>query len=1049
MRRSAVTLGLGLAMRQLPTTAAHVFPYVPTQILMPAACWNESVCGGPDVAYVFSQSHDGSVQFSALDYSSTVGADTQLTTMTPELPFLKDAPATTAFGAARTSNGSVVVYSGACNDTTGSLWSYSTLPGQGGSSTWSKRMTTPSTADQGSPRGPYFLGGTLAFSSKLAPTMDQPTIYTYGGMCNSPGANSTGWQSSADYTHAMMSLAPDSQDADTAYSLSVASTSGPRTPIAGFTLTQLPASITNIAASITQQAGFVLLGGHTQQAFINMSTAAVWSLPEQSWSYINIGGPDSSSAAGLAMRDNTLSGRAATEVESRSGHTAVLTEDGSSVVVLGGWVGDVSTPAEPQLAVLKLSQKYSSWKWAVPSAQPDGKGVYGHGAAMLPGNVMMVYGGWETSASGGATSKRQASAVWGAPRFFNVTSMSWSNSYTNPTSGKLLHGKGNHEAPERQGSEQSRRLGLGLGLGLGLALLLAVILATYLWKLRLKKRRRSRELAASSMAQDAQYFAHDTDEMMERDIASYPWFVPPRNDEGSAGPAAGESSRGYESLRGAGASLDDGHGHPVITRKPVMSRAMRGGYVPAETRLSAFVSPPGMIHPIMEDDEEDHAYHEHRHHHHHHHHHHHPLDAEPLTPTSEAPSDPFLTPTATAPPVLFPPTNRSSATPNSESHRYYDPDVQDWVSDVDAADSLLDRYNSSRKGRISPTRRNSTRSTAPRDDESRSGSNLSDSNRSTADSLRRSQSNRRSAASGGFFGGTLLGGVDHAKPGSSSSSSYNTARSGFGTLQAEGPALLSGTGPSHNPGCGDEEDETNAPPSPSKTKPRRGWLGSLGRVFSQSSGPPPVASPEHSPARDGPERDLPTGDYEPRAGLRGELLRRKQGRQDWEADARAQGGGGGGGSGPSAQENEWDIERAVEQRLVQVMFTVPKERLRVVNGGEEVDDEHDDEHEHETLTKRAQLQEASGGLPDPQTAELVDPEKSGDESVASAERERERERGRRSHSTDDSGRRFSGAVFTAEAVRFEKPRGRVLQMVESIESLKGSQEGSLTRRPEQ
>lgn len=209
--------------------------------------------------------------------------------------------------------------------------------------------------------------------------------------------------------------------------------------------------------------------------------------------------------------------------------------------------------------------------------------------------------------------------------------------------------------------------------------------------------------------------------------------------------------------------------------------------------------------------------------------------------------------------------------------------------------------------------------------------------------------------------------------------------------------------------------------------------------------------------------DSSTGDYEPRAGLRGELLRRKQGRQDWEADARAAQGGGG-GSGPSAQENEWDIERAVEQRLVQVMFTVPKERLRVVNGGEEVDDEHDDEHEHEheheTLTKRAQLQESSGGLPDPQTAELVDPEKSGDESVASAEREKERdrerdrerekerERERRSHSTDDSGRRFSGAVFTAEAVRFEKPRGRVLQMVESIESLNGSQEGSPTRTPE-
>jgi hypothetical protein len=30
-------------------------------------------------------------------------------------------------------------------------------------------------------------------------------------------------------------------------------------------------------------------------------------------------------------------------------------------------------------------------------------------------------------------------------------------------------------------------------------------------------------------------------------------------------------------------------------------------------------------------------------------------------------------------------------------------------------------------------------------------------------------------------------------------------------------------------------------------------------------------------------------------------------------------------------DDEWDIERAVENRVVQVMFTVPKEKLRVVN----------------------------------------------------------------------------------------------------------------------
>jgi len=35
--------------------------------------------------------------------------------------------------------------------------------------------------------------------------------------------------------------------------------------------------------------------------------------------------------------------------------------------------------------------------------------------------------------------------------------------------------------------------------------------------------------------------------------------------------------------------------------------------------------------------------------------------------------------------------------------------------------------------------------------------------------------------------------------------------------------------------------------------------------------------------------------------------------------------------GGEMSDDEWDIERAIENRVVQVMFTVPKEKLRVVN----------------------------------------------------------------------------------------------------------------------
>jgi hypothetical protein len=86
------------------------------------------------------------------------------------------------------------------------------------------------------------------------------------------------------------------------------------------------------------------------------------------------------------------------------------------------------------------------------------------------------------------------------------------------------------------------------------------------------------------------------------------------------------------------------------------------------------------------------------------------------------------------------------------------------------------------------------------------------------------------------------------------------------------------------------------------------------------------------------------------------MWRRKQGKDDWQdsaeptEDRRAntltldgsglwrsrlgdhrEGQDGGVDVDNGGEEEEWDIERAVERRVVQVMFTVPKEKLRVVN----------------------------------------------------------------------------------------------------------------------
>jgi hypothetical protein len=59
-------------------------------------------------------------------------------------------------------------------------------------------------------------------------------------------------------------------------------------------------------------------------------------------------------------------------------------------------------------------------------------------------------------------------------------------------------------------------------------------------------------------------------------------------------------------------------------------------------------------------------------------------------------------------------------------------------------------------------------------------------------------------------------------------------------------------------------------------------------------------------------------------------------------------------NGAPERDEDWDVETAAQQRVVQVMFTVPKERLRVVNADalsllssnrSEVDQDEDKERE--------------------------------------------------------------------------------------------------------
>ncbi|KAL0933283.1 uncharacterized protein CTRU02_212246 [Colletotrichum truncatum] len=1008
-------------------TAQQTFPYVPTTILLPSAlAGTPSNTTGNGLAYIF-HSDSGGVKLLSVNVSATVSGAATLQTISSSLPFLNGATKTTAFLPTMADNGTVLVQAGDCMKNDGyDIWGYT--PGIGDTiGSWYKTAASlPSSAD--SDAGPYALGAGISFSATLAPTMSQPVLYSYGGMCLASTTDASTWQENGTYTKAMLRAAPSNGD-PASYTASFITGKGPAFPEAGFSFTPLSPSISNRSGIVTQQNRYVLLGGHTQQAFINMSSAAIWNLPEESWNFATVGSPSSGSKK-LAVRD--LQQRSSDSVESRSGHTAVLSEDGTSLIIMGGWVGSVSQAASPQLAVLRMGDTYGDWTWEIPRQQPSGA-FYGHGAAILPGNVMMVYGGHEITSSG-SKMKRQSNGS--GLRFLNMTSLSWTTSYSNPTY------SGSPKDAQSGSNDNIKKIGLGVGLGIGAAAIIGAFLVYFCYRRYLKKKREAREETVRSLAQDASHFLQPEDDMLERhDAYALPWSNNSWYTGGHDPYDTGARSLGYESLRkdpnpGGYGAYQQPPGL-MIPRKPI-PRAARGAYQPA-----ASLSTPGHIHPIYEADEDDPDNSKAR-----------LRNREPGTPTTPGYPDPFITPTSSVP--ILVPGNRNSMTPSPEAALRRDPEVQDWQSDVDAAEALLAQMPLRRNtGRKSPTRRASMRSRASMADDERTASNVSESARSAISVPTRSASAKRNSTGPGANLTIITDGrVGTSSSSGSSGHTYSTAKTTFNALQAEGPSLLHRGQRPLNEAVEDDDDEfVHVPSSPSKHKPRRslGWLGSLRRVFSGNPNDSSDSSKEDENARR-MSLDQVSSDYEPRlVGLSGiggaELLRRKQGRHDWDVDQKS-------------IADEWDIEKAIEQRLVQVMFTVPKERLRVVNAEVEkeeeavlVDPDRDELDDLDRVSgdaeKRALMEEDYRGKG--KETEVAE------EDITTAHRRPESPgagvsvsptRGRRllhlppprdddsnslRPSRDESEPRPSLTLRTAEVVSVARPRTRVLEMVESIE----------------
>ena len=928
----ASLLGLTVSL----TTAS--LPYNPTRILSQPDDNNQ-------LLYVFRSTEPVSSTFQllALNISKTIAAaNPSYTTISDPLPFLvKDTES--SFIPILDERGDIFVYAGACQNAAivATLWKFTQrLSPSDGYGNWAEIeiLKDEVTNNKTGLVGANYLASGIAFSSTISGPAD---MYIFGGMCPNPSPNPVdNWIQSGNYSNEMISIQSKSTSSGSAqFTLGTSSSKAPPVAEAGYSLTPLEPTYSNSSDGVqNRNQNFVMLGGHTKEAFINMSTVALLTLPQESWTFLPIEQPNAPKTD-LAVRNGP-------PMDPRSGHSAVLTSDGKGVIVFGGWVGDVTNPATPQLAILEIGEGYGGtgeWQWTAPSQSGPGPntGLYGHGATMLPGGVMMVVGGYSIPASGSTVRKRADPSLNAQNYFYNVTSGSWMTSYTHP-----VNQPGRPDLPQDGADHMTatKRVGLGAGLAFGVAALIAVGIVYFWYCRRLRRRREAREEELRKLSlgvrrphiseyglEDSQYLQGQ--QQMEERFAgpkdAYPWSHR-ASDSTDTGTARAERTGLLVEI-------------PSPTRGLRRSLQPRGAYHSAprydDSRRS---HGSGNIHPIDERDEYEVS-----------------LKERALSAKSSALQrtntrvydnvpglDPFHDPAQ--------PTD-VSRTPSPQSPaREREREVQNWVSDWSAADAIL--HNHQRAGRTSPEK--SDRTSSSLSEQSTRSYLSAQSIQRSVNSISRSMSQRSAA----FLNANVFSPADRMVDMSkisddkitshspqdydpsfrrsqsltlfprrpTASDTYTPAATSFAQLRSEGEALLGGNEPLRSGAL------------PNRTRSRAtGWMGSVRRAFSgrdrsisgfpehgESSSPSSPVKPNHGNVTL-PRRAASTSAM---------LWQKKQGAKDWNV-----GGGHGVDEGVTpdgeADYEDWDVESAVERRVVQVMFTVPKEKLRVVNRGPEGDGE--------------------------------------------------------------------------------------------------------------
>ncbi|GKZ20654.1 hypothetical protein AbraIFM66951_005382 [Aspergillus brasiliensis] len=894
--------------------ASTAVPYTPSQLFY-------SSTSNGSFAYLLQStgtSQDASTEFITWDVSGKIDtASPSYNILMDPLPFQLDSQSP-AFVPVIDQHGVIKMYVGDCQKTLdqGELWQFTPDNNSSiGDGAWSK-LSVEESGSSASVDGPNYLSAGFAYAST---NTSDSSVYAFGGMCPFSNASEAGWMGGANYSQSMVVLEPSGSGRTDAYDASTTGNRAPPIAEAGFTVTPLQATYAySSSGEVRQQQDFLLIGGQTQDAFINMSQLAVFSLPQNSWSFVTVDITSTSYKTELAVRE-------AAPVEPRSGHTAVLSPDGSKVIVYGGWVGNTSIAAQPQLAILELGDTYGGsgdCTWNILSAEDTevtgGSGLYGHGATMLPGGVMMVAGGYTIpqSSSSSSSSKRavKQSQANSQVYLYNITSEKWVTSYQNPDS------IASQQDSSHSGSSKTWKTGVGVGVGLGVPVVAGLaILLFFLWKRRQKRRVRDQELRKLALGAERAHFWGQGEPFMASSIHKpsmqetevrndYPWL----GNSGFGRPFS------WQDTGDAVAESTGLLGDPSPTKTGRSSLSARMYRPPTQYSEYRRSDATGDIHPIDEREEDE--------------------AKDAVGASTQKPFDNFRAESTIMTPLSTTVCGDSYAAGSAGPSDYmaeigYDRDMPSSPDKDERTSSNLSDSSTSAKSIAQPRMANFSYPA------SQPSSGRQSPQKSVTISIPSREPARSRPNSAAFSSEKRY-----------SSDSYSTAQTSLSLRQAEAEHLLR-----DNPEPTSPLDVFPKPTTFPKQRTSE-WIGNnVRRVLSLTRRRPPTdTDPTTAPLASGIDRrstvlgptSTSTGYGLPRRSVSAsaELFKRKQGAKDWGAGNRlsrnmeSQARSSRDDTALHAfldldpdSDDDWDVEGAAEGRRVQVTFTVPKEKLRVVN----------------------------------------------------------------------------------------------------------------------